>query len=108
MIAAVIFYASFDPSSTRWMPRCMLRTVTGFDCPGCGMQRALHAILHGDLGAAWHYNPFLFFILPVGIAYFAIELSANRFPRLRRIMFAPATLICLCAVTIAWWIGRNL
>ena len=107
-MAAVIFYAAGDPESTRWMPRCMLRTLTGYDCPGCGMQRAAHAMLHGDINAAWHYNPFLFFLMPVGIAYSVIELTDNRFPRLRQAMFAPATLIALCVVTIAWWIGRNL
>lgn len=108
VIAAVAFYAAVDPESTRWMPRCMLRTLTGYDCPGCGMQRAAHAVLNGDINAAWHYNPFLFLILPVGIIYSVIELSGNRFPRLRRIMFSPAMLIGLCIVTIAWWIGRNL
>ncbi|MDE5595882.1 MAG: DUF2752 domain-containing protein [Muribaculaceae bacterium] len=108
VIAAVIFYAAVDPSSTRWAPRCMLRSLTGYDCPGCGLQRAVHALLHGDIAAVWHYNPFLFFLLPVGTAYSVIELTDNRFPRLRRIMFAPATLIALCVVTIAWWIGRNL
>lgn len=108
VIAAVVFYATVDPSSTRWAPRCMLRSLTGYDCPGCGLQRAIHALLHGDIAAAWHYNPFLFFILPVGLTYSVVELTDNRFPRLRRIMFAPATLIALCVVTIAWWIGRNL
>lgn len=108
VIAAVIFYAAVDPSTARWMPRCMLRSLTGYDCPGCGLQRAAHSLLHGNIIAAWHYNPFLFFILPLGVTYSVLELTDKRFPRLRRIMFATPTLIALCVVTIAWWIGRNL
>ena len=46
------------------MPRCPSKLLTGYDCPSCGAQRALHALLHGDLRGAWQFNPFLIVGLP--------------------------------------------
>lgn len=36
---------------------CPLRTLTGLDCPFCGSTRMGAALMRGDLGAAWHFNP---------------------------------------------------
>ena len=38
------------------MPRCAFLEVTGWQCPGCGSQRALAALLHGHPLEAWRYN----------------------------------------------------
>lgn len=40
-----------------WLPRCPFNWLTGLDCPACGSTRMVHALLHGDLVAAWHFNP---------------------------------------------------
>lgn len=47
--AGAALYFIFDPAVTRWAPKCMFRVLTGYDCPGCGSQRALHALLHADM-----------------------------------------------------------
>lgn len=86
----------------------MFRSLTGLDCPGCGFQRAAHAALHGRFAEAWHFNPFLFFIIPTGFAYLLVELTGNRFPRLRRIMMSVPALIALLAAVLIWWIVRNI
>lgn len=36
---------------------CPIALVTGVACPGCGMTRAMVALVHGDLGAAWSFHP---------------------------------------------------
>lgn len=36
---------------------CLLRLLTGADCPSCGATRAALALLAGDLGTAWAANP---------------------------------------------------
>lgn len=43
---------------------CLIKTLTGFECPGCGITRALQSLLRGDFNHAWQHNPLLFFILP--------------------------------------------
>ena len=54
-ILIVWLYGSFDPSSPdvgRFFPKCLLKLITGLDCPSCGMQRSLHALINGDVVAA--------------------------------------------------------
>lgn len=55
-------------------PPCPFHSITGIQCPGCGMTRALIAIINMDLKRAVAFNPFsliliFFFIvnmLPAG------------------------------------------
>lgn len=101
------FYYIVDPS-WRWMPRCTFRTLTGYDCPGCGFQRALHAALHGHIAQAWGYNPFIFFAVPAGFFYVAVEAMRERHPRLHARANHPLILIAILVAIIAFWIGRNL
>lgn len=35
---------------------CIVKAVSGHECPGCGMTRALMHALRGDVAAAWEYN----------------------------------------------------
>lgn len=44
---------------------CPFRSITGWDCPFCGGTRMGAALLHGDLAAAWAYNPFALVALVV-------------------------------------------
>lgn len=37
---------------------CTFHRLTGLPCPGCGLTRAFCALTHGDVRAAWHFNPF--------------------------------------------------
>jgi hypothetical protein len=43
----------FEPQGQIFFPRCTFHQVTGLLCPGCGGLRATHALLHGELLAAW-------------------------------------------------------
>lgn len=102
--ALCAYYYAVDPASSP-SPRCMLRLLTGYDCPGCGSQRALHALLHGRVGDAWDYNPAVFFAVPLAAAYFAIDRLP---PGLRRLLRRPAFILAIAVAIVAWWIGRNL
>ena len=43
-------------------PKCIFYTYTGFKCPGCGLQRMMHSLMHGDINIAFRYNYFIPFI----------------------------------------------
>ncbi len=45
-------------------PACFFYNFFGLPCPGCGMTRALLAVLQGDLTRAWQNHP-LFILLPL-------------------------------------------
>jgi hypothetical protein len=36
---------------------CTFKRITGVGCPGCGLTRCFISLAHGDLNAAWRYNP---------------------------------------------------
>lgn len=101
-------YGLADPAAAKWMPRCLFKCLTGYDCPGCGMQRALHAVLNGDIGAAWTFNPFLFFLVPAAIMYVSAECGIIKNTCLRKAILSRAAATGLLAATAAWWIVRNI
>lgn len=55
-IGATVFF--FNPATHAFFPVCQFHRLTGLNCPGCGMTRALHALLHGELLTALRDNAF--------------------------------------------------
>lgn len=104
--AAIILY-TYNPLSVSFYPRCPSKWLTGFDCPGCGSLRAMHALLHGNISAAWHYNAALFFAIPA-IIFFAAAPHFSKNSIAARIYASRYTPIAILIAVIAWWIGRNL
>lgn len=51
---------------------CLFYTVTGLQCPGCGVSRMCMCLLRLDFAGAWHYNPVILMLLPIG-AYLAVR-----------------------------------
>ena len=48
-------YQTYNPASV-YFPKCPFHYFTGFYCPGCGSQRAVHALLNLKLAKAFSYN----------------------------------------------------
>ena len=110
LLAAGIAYYNIDPATTEWAPKCVFKMLTGLQCPSCGIQRALHCLLHGDVVAAVRYNPFLVVAVPYAIA---AVLSTwynfgHRLDFLRRIVYSRAALLSFACIFIVWWILRNI
>jgi hypothetical protein len=95
---------TFDPAGSAYYPGCPLRALTGYQCPGCGTTRALHALLHGEFMAAWNFNPMLF-VMSAALAPALPEAARGRAPRyVMRPWFAWAAFVAV----VGWWIVRNL
>ena len=97
---------------------CPFRALTGWDCPLCGGTRMGDALLHGDVLAAFGYNPLaLIGLLIVGVlgGVWTVEAAggpAVRLPRrlaerLRRIRPAQWLVVGLL-VALIYTITRNL
>lgn len=105
--AAVAIYYYIDPARVGWMPRCPFRWLTGWQCPACGNQRALHALLHARWADAWGYNPFLIVSLPYLIALVAARLLRSRRPRFYAAVAHPRVVMTYVVLICLWWVVRN-
>ncbi|WP_407910413.1 DUF2752 domain-containing protein [Lysobacter claricitrinus] len=77
-VAGVGLLYRFDPNAaTSPFPGCLFHAVTGLYCPGCGMTRMLHAVVHGDIATAASMNVLALIGLPV-LALFAFEQATHR------------------------------
>ena len=61
-------------SLENYMLPCLTKTMFGFECPGCGAQRALSLLLHGEMLAAFKMYPAIYTLIPlflvIAINYF--------------------------------------
>jgi Protein of unknown function (DUF2752) len=76
---AMVYF--FNPSAHGFYPVCLFHSLTGLNCPGCGMTRALYALLHGNFRLALKDNALFVFTLAalmVWGARFAWLKSRNR------------------------------
>lgn len=112
IIAAIVLiyiYAGYDPAAEGSMfPRCTVKTLTGLDCPGCGAQRAIHALLHGHILEALRLNALFVAELPLLVLLLLTSLFPDRFPTLRRILVSRTFILILLATIIVFTIVRNL
>lgn len=63
--AGAAVYFLLDPTQVMIFPPCLFHEWTGLDCPGCGAQRALHQLLHGNVIAAVRLNAMFVLSLPL-------------------------------------------
>jgi hypothetical protein len=62
--AAVAALFAYQPRELWFLPGCQFNRLTGLDCPGCGMTRAIHHLLHGRALVALHCNALFTLALP--------------------------------------------
>ena len=92
---AVAIYFRWNPASHDFFPRCVFLNLTGLKCPGCGSQRAFHALLHGDVVAALRLNALA-------------EWQRTRWPRFYVALSSPRVLCAIVLTVLLWWVLRNL
>lgn len=107
LLAGVWLYYSYDPS-THPYPRCYFHQLTGLDCPGCGSQRALHSLFHGDVRGAWQLNAGLMVALVLLPLYVCAEWFGQRFGRLHRWLTSAPAAYTLAGAIVGWGILRNI
>ena len=104
--AAVLFF--FNPSTHSFYPTCTFHRLTGLNCPGCGMTRALYALLHGEVKTALRDNA----LLVIGMAVFAVRglwLAIQRFRGCSAgVLFPMGYLWPLLAIAVVFAVLRNL
>jgi hypothetical protein len=107
LLIAGFLYGSSSQGEAWWL-KCPLFQLTGWQCPLCGLQRAVHALLHGDLLAAWRYNPALWLLLPY-VAVWLLGSCSERVVRSRVYAWCTSTRVVLAMLLLlcVWGVARN-
>jgi Protein of unknown function (DUF2752) len=104
-VLAVLFV--IDPSQVHFFPACPFHQITGLDCPGCGSTRAVHALLHGQLVAALHFNAMLVVSLPL-FAWLGFRFLQGQIKGKPQVVIQPIWAWCFLAAWAAFGVLRNL
>jgi hypothetical protein len=103
-VLVLLLFFVFDARNGSF-PACPFLRLTGFYCPGCGSQRAVSSLMHGDLVDAFSYNSLLVLTLPLLVYALIIYLKKNRQLSLFYTAWFPKLLF---VVVILFWITRNI
>ena len=106
----IVILCRFDPAEYPLFPRCLFRHLTGLSCPGCGMQRFVHALAQGHPLEAAAYNYFLVLLFPY-VALLLLErlvLRGSMQQRLRAIVEGRTATTVLAISIPLWFVVRNL
>lgn len=58
-------------SPEEYMLPCLNKAFLGFECPGCGLQRAVVLLFQGEFTAAFHMYPPIYTLIPLfGFVFF--------------------------------------
>ena len=99
-----MLYHFFDPTHSHWAPKCPFWLLTGYYCPGCGSQRAIHCFLNGRIWEGIKYN---YLLLPLLLFVMVLTVSPKG-GKIREALSSSTACWILFAVYIVWWVGRNL
>lgn len=114
LIAGLILlgiYGSFNPAEYAFFPPCPFRALTGWQCPGCGSQRAVHHLLNLNLSGAFSQNPLLVLSIPYLLFGFWLEWSSaptRRVLKWKEKYYGKNAAWLAFSILICFWIGRNL
>lgn len=110
ILSLLLVYYIFNPELDKLFPPCPFHYITGFQCPGCGSQRALHALLHFDFGKAVGHN--LLFVL--AMPYIAVGLileylgGKRRFTKLNKLLYGKNAILLALSFVLGFTILRNI
>jgi hypothetical protein len=72
LLSLLLFIWSIDYKTPGGFSLCLIKHVTGRDCPGCGVLRGVSAVLHLDFGRAYSLNHLNMAVIPL-LAYLFIR-----------------------------------
>lgn len=88
---------------------CLFHTLTGFDCPSCGVTHMCMALLRLDFREAFRCNAAMFCLLPLGIAVAARQTYVYvRYGSARLERWTAAAIVFMIVVLLVFGVVRNL
>jgi hypothetical protein len=109
LVMALLYFFIY-PTYGKYFPKCLFYTFTGLYCPGCGSQRAVVALLHGNILTALHDNllavaavPFLIYSFAALYLHTFSERELNT-----KIFYSPFFVKAVLILVVVFSILRNI
>ena len=87
---------------------CPFYKIAGFQCSGCGSQRAFHELLHFHFLEAFKQNALFVLGIPYVLLIFYANFNKEKHQKLRQVLVGNKTLLILLIVAILFGVLRNL
>lgn len=108
-VGVAFLYFFIDPSEVDFLPKCPLYATTGLYCPGCGSQRATHALLNSNIGGILRQNIFYAFALMLIGYHLIISVINFLFKKsIYNYLYHPYTPKIVLLGILLFWILRNI
>ncbi len=111
LVVLAVLFKLYNPLESDLFPKCPFKTLTGYRCPGCGSQTAMHYLLNFDLKSAAHANLLLILSIPYLLTGFVFDLIKNpgqKILKWRKKLFGSKAIYVVLAIIVSFWILRNL
>lgn len=108
-LGLAVLYFRLDPARYPF-PRCPVHWLTGLHCPGCGTQRAMHALLHGRFLEAIGFNVLAALVAPLVVLGVATEVRGwlGGTPHRSLLLYRPWLGWGVVGLTVVFTVLRNL
>lgn len=110
VIILIAAYKIFDPIANDFFPKCPFFVLTGYQCPGCGSQRAVHELLNFNIVGAWRQNALFLMSMPyvlVGLIFNYVLKPSPRMLYWRKLLFGQKAIFLVLIVIVSFWVWRN-
>ena len=109
LLAVALYYFFLNPyQQTDFFMSCPFYKITGYQCPGCGSQRAFHEVLHFHFLEAFKQNALFVLGIPYVLLIFYANFNKEKHQKLRQALVGNKTLLILLIVAILFGVLRNL
>lgn len=109
LAAGAAYVAVQDPAEGGVFVPCPFRTLTGWWCPGCGLTRATHYLLRGQLADAFRFNLLVVFVVAaIALSWASWLLSVSGRSLLGGRALPRWTVAAMIVLAVAYAVARNL
>ena len=104
VLVLLSLYFFFNPSDFHgYYPECLFHKHTGYHCPGCGSQRAIHDLTHLNFIGAISHNPLMVFTFLFGGFLFVFKRDT-----FTKIIYHYRSPYNIFGLILVYWILRNI